>query len=123
MSHRKPVFWLVTCLLCLGMLLGGVAQILQLKFNVDGITHLGFPRYVLPIFGVWKILAACAILAPKRPLLKEWAYAGLFFLLSGGVISHLASGDGLGETTPVAVFTILTLMSWHLRPGDRRLSP
>ena len=115
-------FWAVTGLLSFGMLLGGIAQILRARFNVDGIVHLGYPEYVLPILGTWKVLAVVVILVPNYLLVKEWAYAGLFFLLSGGVISHIVSGDGIAETLPVFVFMCLTVASWYLRPSDRKLN-
>jgi hypothetical protein len=122
MKNQKIAYWIVTGLLSFGMLLGGTAQILRAKFNVDGIIHLGYPEYVLPILGIWKVLAIISILMPKYLLIKEWAYAGLFFLLSGGVISHFASDDGILETLPVFVFMCLTIASWYLRPNERKLN-
>jgi DoxX-like family len=116
-------YWAVTGFLCFGMLLGGSAQLYRASFNVDGIVHLGFPVYVLTIIGLWKILAVVAILIPNYLLLKEWAYAGLFFLLSGGVVAHFASGDGILEALPVFMFMCLTVISWYLRPANRRLIP
>ena len=124
MSNTKSnatAFWIVTGLLSFGMVLGGTAQLLRLKFNVDGLVHLGYPEYVLSILGTWKILAVIAILVPKLKLVKEWAYAGLFFLLSGGVVSHFASGDGSLKALPVFVFMCLTVASWYLRPADRKI--
>ncbi len=120
-QSNRIAFWIVTGLLSFGMVLGGTAQILRLKFNVDGIVHLGYPEYVLPILGIWKVLAIIVILIPNYQLAKEWAYAGLFFLLSGGVISHFASGDGVLDALPVFVFMCLTIASWYLRPADRKL--
>ncbi|OAQ41944.1 DoxX-like family protein [Pedobacter psychrophilus] len=124
MENKKSktiAFWTVTGFLCFGMTLGGSGQLYRASFNVDGIVHLGFPVYLLTIIGLWKILAVVAILIPKYLLLKEWAYSGLFFLLSGGVVSHFASGDGILEALPVFMFMCLTVISWYLRPADRRL--
>ena len=120
-KSKSIVFWIVTGLLSFGMLLGGTGQILRLKFNVDGIIHLGYPEYVLSILGVWKVLAVIVILIPKYQSVKEWAYAGLFFLLSGAVVSHLASGDGISGALPAFVFMCLNLASWYLRPADRKV--
>ena len=86
-------YWLTTGLLAFGMTAGGIAQIIHFKVNVDGIIHLGYPVYFLRIIGTWKILGVLAILLPGYPLVKEWAYAGLFFAMTGAVISHIASGD------------------------------
>lgn len=126
MENKKSnniAYWAVTGFLSFGMLLGGSGQLYRASFNVDGIVHLGFPVYLLTIIGLWKILAVVAILIPKYLLLKEWAYSGLFFLLSGGVASHFASGDGILEALPVFMFMCLTVISWYLRPADRRLIP
>jgi DoxX-like family len=122
-KSRNIAYWAVTVFLSFGMLLGGSGQLYRASFNVDGIVHLGFPLYVLTIIGLWKILAVVAILIPKYLLLKEWAYAGLFFLLSGGVVSHFASGDTFLQALPVFVFMCLTIASWYLRPDDRKLIP
>jgi hypothetical protein len=118
---KNIAYWAVTGFLCFGMALGASGQLYRASFNVDGIVHLGYPVYVLTIIGLWKILAVVAILIPRYLLLKEWAYAGLFFLLSGGVVSHFASGDGIVEALPVFMFMCLTVISWYLRPADRRL--
>lgn len=114
-------FWIVTGLLCFGMLAGGTAQIIRAKPNVDGMIHLGYPLYVMTILGIWKILAVVVILVPKYQLAKEWAYAGLFFLLSGGVISHFVSGDSILQALPVFIFMCLTVASWYLRPASRKI--
>lgn len=121
-KSRSIIFWIATGLLSFGMLLGGTGQILRLNFNVDGIIHLGYPEYVLSILGIWKVLAVIVILIPGFQLAKEWAYAGLFFLLSGAVVSHLASGDGISGALPAFVFMCLNLISWHFRPADRKIA-
>ena len=120
-KSKNIAFWIVTGLLCFGMIAGGTAQLFRAKPNVDGMISLGYPLYMLAILGTWKLLAVAVILLPKYQLMKEWAYAGLFFLLSGGVISHLASGEGLLKALPIFVFMCLTVASWYLRPADRRL--
>jgi hypothetical protein len=121
-KSKNIPFWVVTGLLCFGMLAGGTAQLLRATPNVEGMIHLGYPLYVLTILGVWKLLAVAVILMPKYLLAKEWAYAGLFFLLSGGVVSHFASGDSVLQALPVFVFMCLTVASWYLRPADRKLT-
>ncbi|UMY64828.1 MULTISPECIES: DoxX family protein [unclassified Flavobacterium] len=120
-KSKKNAFWIVTVLLCFGMTAGGIAQLIKAKPNVDGMLSLGYPLYVLSILGVWKLLAVVAILIPRYTLLKEWAYAGLFFLLSGGVISHLASREEPINALPVFFFPCLTVASWYLRPAERRV--
>jgi uncharacterized membrane protein len=86
--------------LALGTLSGGLEQIFHTKGNVDLIVQLGYPLYFLYILGIWKILGVRAILIPKFSLLKEWAYAGFFFAMSGAAFSRNASGDSMNEIAP-----------------------
>ena len=92
-KRNKIIYWVSTGLLAFGMLASGLAQIFHAKAMVDIIVPLGYPLYFLYIIGVWKILGVIAILIPRFKLLKEWAYAGFFFVMTGAFISHLASGD------------------------------
>ncbi len=89
--------------------------------GVDSMTHLGYPVYVLTILGIWKILGVIALLIPKFPLLKEWAYAGFFFVMSGAIFSHVAVGDPMNELFPSLLLLLLTLVSWYFRPADRKI--
>jgi uncharacterized membrane protein YphA (DoxX/SURF4 family) len=96
-KRNKIIYWISTVWLALGMLSTGIVQLLKTKEEVAMFTHLGYPGYLLTILGVWKILGVITVLIPKFPLLKEWAYAGFFFVMSGAVFSHLAMGDGAKE--------------------------
>src|SRR5215510_4562050 len=96
----KIVYWIVTLWLVLGMISTAIVQLLKMKEGsgaLNSLTHLGYPVYLLTILGVWKILGSVVVLIPKFPLLKEWAYAGFFFMMTGAIFSHLALGDSLGE--------------------------
>ena len=84
---------------------------------IAGLIHLGYPAYLATILGAWKLLAVAAILAPGLRRLKEWAYAGLFFCLTGAAISHTVSGDGAGEIAVPLVLLVLILLSWFLLPA------
>ena len=103
------------------MLSGGLEQIFHTKRNVDLIVHLGYPLYFLYILGIWKILGVMAILIPKFSLLKEWAYAGFFFAMSGAAFSRIASGDSMNEIAPSLVSLILIVVSWYFRAADRKI--
>ena len=118
---RKIIYWVVTIWMSLGMLSGGIAQLLQVKSTVEGVIHLGYPAYFLTIIGTWKILGVVAVLVPKFARLKEWAYAGFFFVMSGAVFSHLACGDNVQEFFGPVLFLILIVLSWYLRPVGRKM--
>ena len=123
MEKRKDIwFWIVTGLLSFCILSGGLAQALQVKGVVEGFKPLGYPTYFISIIGVWKVLGIIAILIPGFKLLKEWAYAGIFFTMTGAVISHIASNDIHPQIIAPVVLAIFTVLSWYLRPADRKIS-
>jgi hypothetical protein len=84
-------------------------------------THLGYPVYFVTLLGIAKILGVIALLVSKFPLLKEWAYAGFFFMMSGAIFTHIAAGNSIGEIFPPLLLLILTVVSWYFRPADRKI--
>jgi|SRR5580704_10626445 uncharacterized membrane protein len=119
---NKIIYWAVTGFLALGMLAQGFAQLSHTKGYVDIINvHLGYPLYFLNIIGAWKILGVIAILIPGFRLLKEWAYAGFFFVMTGALFSHIASGDPIKDMFPALMLLLLILASWYFRPADRKI--
>jgi len=119
---KTILYWLSTGLLVAGMLSGGIAQLFHAQSTVDGFHHLGYPVYMMTILGTWKVLGVLTLLLPGLRLLKEWAYAGFFFLMTGGLISHLVSGDGIGGVIAQITFVALIVLSWMLRPASRKIS-
>ena len=126
-SH-KIIFWIATIWLALGMLATGILQLLKLNADgsvappgLDGITRMGYPIYLLTIIGIWKILGVIALLIPKFPLLKEWAYAGFFFLMTGAIYSHIALGHSMSDIFPSLLLAVLLVVSWYFRPADRKV--
>jgi uncharacterized membrane protein YphA (DoxX/SURF4 family) len=125
-KRNKIIYWIATTWLALGMLSTGIVQLFKAKEGqggVDMITHLGYPVYLLTLLAIWKILGVVAILIPKFPILKEWAYAGFFFIMSGAIFSHIATSDAVTEIFPSLLLLILTVVSWYFRPLDRKIIP
>ena len=121
-KRKKIIYWVATSLLALGMLQSGIFALLRTKEWVDLVTGLGYPVYLLSILGIWKILGVIAILIPRFVLLKEWAYAGFFFAMTGALISHLAIGDFAIKAIAGPSFQILFIIfSWYFRPADRKI--
>jgi uncharacterized membrane protein YphA (DoxX/SURF4 family) len=123
-KRNKIIYWIATIWLALGMLSTGAVQLLKAKDGQGGadmITHLGYPVYLLTLLGIWKVLGVITVLVPKAPLLKEWAYAGFFFVMTGAIFSHIAVGDFMKEIFPSLLLLILTAISWYLRPADRKI--
>jgi uncharacterized membrane protein len=121
-KQNKIIYWFFTLWLALGMLSTGIVQLIRSEDELIRITHLGYPVYFLTILGIWKILGVLAVLAPEFPRLKEWAYAGFFFAMSGAAISHIAVADPMGEIIPSLLLLAITLMSWYFRPAARRIT-
>src|SRR5215469_3243760 len=124
-SRRRVIaYWVTTALVVFELVLGGVWDIWRVPQVRELIEHLGYPSYFLVILGIWKLLGAVALVVPKFPRLKEWAYAGVIFDLTGAVASLLASGimDAGTLAYPITM-TGVAVASWALRPPSRRLGP
>ncbi len=118
----KAPWWITTLLAAGAFALGGAVDLAHGEQMTTGFAHLGYPAYLLTLLGLWKLAGAAAITAPRLPRLKEWAYAGMLFDLTGAAFSHAASGDGVAEiATPLALLAIV-IASWALRPADRKLA-
>lgn len=116
------IYWIATALLAFGMLGSGLAQLFHAKEMIDLIVPLGYPLYFLSIIGVWKILGVIIILIPRFKLAKEWTYAGFFFLMTGALVSHLASGDdSLKGIIGPFMQTVFIILSWYFRPAGRKI--
>ncbi|RYU97108.1 DoxX family protein [Emticicia agri] len=120
---QKITYWVATVWLALGMASTGGVQLIHLKEETEMMNRLGYPVYFLTLLGIWKLLGVIAVLVPKFALVKEWAYAGFFFAMSGAVYSHIAVGDTAKELFGPLLLIVLTAVSWYFRPADRKLSP
>jgi len=119
-KRNKIIYWVATIWLSLGMVSTGIVQLIKMKEEADMMAHLGYPLYFLTILGTWKMLGVIAVLVPRFPLVKEWAYAGFFFAMSGAIFSHLASGDGAKEFFGPTLLLILTVLSWYFNSNSYR---
>ena len=119
---RTIAYWIFTVLLVFELVAGSVWNLSQIEWVHIQLNHLGYPLYFAYILGVWQIGGAAAIIAPRLPRVKEWAYAGSFFEFSGAVASHLLAGDGAAAWRVPLVYAAIVIVSWALRPADRCLS-
>lgn len=121
MKAKTIAYWLTTGLIafCIGS--GGLMAALRIPGVVDGMVALGYPVHFIVLLGIWKTLGAITILAPRFPLVKEWAYAGIFFDLTGAMVANGAAGSIPHVFAPFALLCVL-VASWWLRPDDRKLA-
>ncbi|MED1792136.1 DoxX family protein [Brevibacillus nitrificans] len=121
---KMIAYWSVTFLLAAAVMLSGIGQLMQYGGNVELVTKLGYPLYMLTILGIWKVLGAIALVVPGFPRLKEWVHAGIFFLMTGAALSHALANDfgdyGFSIILPL-FYTVLNMVSWALRPQNRKL--
>jgi uncharacterized membrane protein YphA (DoxX/SURF4 family) len=120
-KRNKIIYWIATIWLSLGMASSGIVQLINMEENVQQMIELGFPMYFMTIIGVWKLLGVVAILIPRYPLVKEWAYAGFFFLMTGAIFTHFAVRDDAEAYFGPFLLLILIIVSWHFRPSNRKL--
>jgi uncharacterized membrane protein YphA (DoxX/SURF4 family) len=120
-ERNRIIYWVATIWLALGMVSTGIVQIIQMEEAANKMKALGYPMYFITIIGVWKILGSIVVLLPKLPLVKEWAYAGFFFVMSGAIFTHLVVGDNVTEFFGPALLLVLTVISWYFRPTGRKL--
>jgi len=123
-KKNKIIYWISTIWLALGMIATGIGQLFKAKAGqggVDMVTHLGYPVYLITLLGVLKVLGVITVLIPRFPLLKEWAYAGFFFIMTGAMFSHIATGDPVSSLFPSLLLLVLAAISWYFRPADRKI--
>jgi DoxX-like family len=121
MRTRAIAYWTTTLIVAAELVSGGVLDLARTGSTVATLHHLGYPTYLLSILGPWRLLAAAALLAPGLPRLKEWAYAGTLFELTGAALSFAAVGGSTGNIVTPLLLAACALASWALRPPSRTL--
>ncbi len=125
-STKKPKiigYWASTAILVFVLLSGGLGELMHLWGTVEGTVNLlGYPLYFLTIIGIWKVLGGIALLIPRFPLLKEWAYAGIFFNMTGAVASNAACGNYGHHLIVPLIIAGIAVASRALRPPSRKIA-
>lgn len=117
-KRNKIIYWISTLWLALGMTSTGIVQLIKMKEEVDKIVSLGYPEYILTLLGIWKLLGVVALFLRRYPVVREWAYAGFFFSMSGAIYSHLAAVS-VHDIYPALLLLVLTAVSWYFKPEQR----
>jgi|SRR6185312_7294464 len=117
----RVVYWIATGVVAALFVVPGVANLVRVPHIAHDMAHLGYPDYFMSILGTWKLLAAIAILIPGFPRLKEWAYAGMIFDLTGAAISRAIVGDGTAPVLVPLCIALVAVVSWVMRPPARIL--
>jgi uncharacterized membrane protein YphA (DoxX/SURF4 family) len=118
---RAIAYWMATGIIAFAMFSGGIAELAHRPETINGMKELGYPVYFVMIIGAWKLLGSLALVAPRFPRLKEWAYAGIFFNLTGAAISHVVRDSAAWHVGVTLGLAAITLTSWALRPPNRAL--
>ncbi len=121
MKGKMIGYWVCTVLIVFFMLPGGIFYLMRAPQAVEGMRQLGIPLYVVIVLGVRKVLGSIALVVPKIPLLKEWAYAGIFFDLTGAAVANAANHGSWWHVAAPLVIILILYGSWALRPASRRV--
>lgn len=123
MDKRKVGYWAATVLIALPIAFGGAIDLIAAPEALEVLKHLGYPAYFAHIIGFWKVLGAIVLVVPGLPRLKEWAYAGILFDVTGAAVSHAFVGDPPSNVIIPLVLAAILGVSWWLRPASRKLQP
>jgi len=118
---RQIAYVLSTALVVIAFIGSGAANLTHFNHVASDMHRLGYPDYFMTILGAWKLLGAITVALPRFPRLKEWAYAGMIFDLTGGAASRAATGDPLPTVVVPLIIACVVLASWALRPARYRL--
>ena len=110
----KILYWIVTILFSLAMLMSGILEVMQTEQAKEVMKHLGYPIYVNTIIGIAKILGVIAILQWKFRTIKEWAYAGFTIDIVGAAGSLYFAGDGILKALSTIPFLAVMFISYYL---------
>jgi hypothetical protein len=129
MKLKAIAYWASTAIIEFELLVGGITDLVRGRAVlvagepvVDILAQLGYPAYLLTIIGTWKLLAGIALIVPRFPRLKEWAYAGILFEMTGAAASWIAMGDKTAQFIAPLFFAVMATVSWALRPPSRMLA-
>lgn len=117
---KRLTFWVTTIAVALELIIGGIADLAHAGSFTLAVVQLGYPTYLLTIIGVFKLFGAVAILLPRFPRLKEWAYSGIMIEMIGASGSFIARNGGEDIIWPL-IIALIALISWALRPSSRTL--
>ncbi len=121
MKIKTIGYWVATGLFCFAMFMGGIFHFWGGEETINQFSSLGLPLYFAKILGFWKLAGAITLLLPGMKLLKEWAYAGFLFNLTGAAAAHIFLNHELFELIAPLVLLGLGACSWYLRPASRKL--
>ena len=121
MKTTKIIYWVTTILFAGFMIFSAIPDIILQSETKQFMIHLGYPEYFIPFIGWAKLLGSIAILIPGFIKIKEWAYAGFLFAMSGAIFSHFAMGNGVKEMFGPLLLLTLTVVSWYFRPANRKI--
>jgi DoxX-like family len=120
-TTKSVWYWMTTGVVVFAMFSGGIAELAHRPETINGMKELGYPVYFVMILGFWKLLGSLALLMPGVPRVKEWAYAGIFFNMTGAAVSHLVCQDAAWHVVVTTGLAGLAVASWALRPESRTL--
>ena len=106
----KITYWILLIIFCLALTADGIGGLSMSKEGVEALQRLGYPSYIMPLFGALKILGVLALLQTKYQRIKEWVFAGVTFTFVGAMVSHLAVKHPLSEVMAPVIALVVMLV-------------
>lgn len=114
MKKNKIIFWISTIIIVLweGVMPLG-SWIMNPEYVTFGTKPLGYPDYFAYSLVVAKVLGSIVIMFPKKfKTLKEWAYAGLTYILIFAFLSHSFVDKNFGYMVMPLCFLVILMVSY-----------
>lgn len=94
MKTNKIIYWTSTGLLSALLLMSSGMYLFKNADIQQAFQSFGYPTYLIYPLVVAKVSAVIVLLTQKKNLIKEWAYAGLFFEFVLAFFAHYMISDG-----------------------------
>lgn len=108
----KIIYWVATGFLLLLYFGSGTMYIFKTEMVNENMLHLGFPVWLTYLLIPLKFSGISVVAFTKWTLLREWAYAGMFFNCLLALVAHVMAGDPVSATIPAAIGTVFVLTSY-----------
>lgn len=110
MKTNKIIYWGATGLLSALLIMSSGMYLFQNEIIQQAYQSFGYPTYLIYPLVVAKLSAVVVLLTQKQSLIKEWAYAGLFFEFVLAFFAHIMINDG--EHMGAVMAMLLLILSY-----------
>ncbi len=107
MKKTKIIYWSATGLLSALLLMSSGMYIFKNEMIQQAYQSFGYPIYLIYPLVVAKIAAVIVLVTQKKSIIREWAYAGLFFEFILAFFAHVLVNDGQQMLALIALILLI----------------